>query len=525
MRPIYRVWFDDDTYTDCDEEHLWTVYNKVNRKSKIPQVKTLRELINDGILSEYDGRKNYSIDIVKPINFLRRNLLLDPYLMGILLAEGSFSKYSIKISSIDEEILNKIRKLLPETDELIFSDRCNYRIAKKPINGTRNHKKTKLKTLDAINFYGLDRHKSNTKFIPYDYLFSSIGDRLELLRGLADGDGSFVRGNLIEYSTSSSQLKDDFCNLCRSLGAKVNWKTRMGRYVNKGRAIQTSLCYRISASFPNNINPFYVSRKANKFEGKKRGHQRFIEKVEYLGEFDAQCIYVDSPDHTYITDNYIVTHNTYSMTKFAAGFVREHPDKRVALFELEQESCEIRDRINKTENLSDEQLSRIVITDEPLGLEQILSKCAVIENLGVILIDYVDYLVRGETTEPVMSGIYRTSVLGSKQLHCPVVLYAQLSGYEDGIPKPRHIRWTRLAHGLTWMLCMVYNPATDEHNFSSNEDEHLPATPNTSYMICWKVKGGFRKHLEDSPGAIAIPFRGDKGWHSTKGRWFSLKKS
>jgi len=217
------------------------------------------------------------------------------------------------------------------------------------------------------------------------------------------------------------------------------------------------------------------------------------------------------------------------MTKFAAGFVKEHANKRVALFELEQESCEIRDRINKTENLSAEELSRIVITDEPLGLEQILSKCAVIENLGVILIDYVDYLVRGETTEPIMSGIYKTSVLGSKQLHCPIVLYAQLTGYEEGIPKPRHIRWTRLAHGLTWMLCMVYNPSTDEHNFSSNEDERLPFDVfkdiPTAYMIVWKVKGGFRKHLEDSPGAIAIPFRGDKGWSSTKGKWFSLKKS
>lgn len=526
IRPIYRVWFDDDTYTDCDEEHLWTVYNQANRKSKIPQVKTLKELINNGLLSEYDGRKNYSIDIVKPINFLRRNLLLDPYLMGILLAEGTFSKYSIKISSIDEEILNKIRKLLPETDELIFADRCNYRIAKKPINGTRNHKKTKLKTLDAIKFYGLDRHKSNTKFIPYDYLFSSIEDRLELLRGLADGDGSFAKGNIIEYSTSSSQLKDDFCNLCRSLGAKVRWKTRMGRYVNKGRVIQTSLCYRITASFPNNINPFYMSRKANKFEGKKRWHQKFIKKVEYIGEFDAQCIYVDSPDHTYITDNYIVTHNTYSMTKLAASFVKMHPTKKVALNELEQEAKEIRARINETENISEKELERIIIDDNPTRtIEQIISKCATIENLGLVMIDYVDYLVHGETTEPVMSGIYRTAVLGSKQLHCPIVLYAQLTGYESGIPKPRHIRWTRLAHGLTWMLCMVYNPATDEHDFSTNEDEYLPATPNTAYMIVWKVKGGFRKHLEDSPGAIAIPFRGDKGWHNTKGRWFSLKKS
>lgn len=216
---------------------------------------------------------------------------------------------------------------------------------------------------------------------------------------------------------------------------------------------------------------------------------------------------------------------TYTLTKWAASWVKEHPDQQVALFELEQEACEIKDRLDKTESLTEEQFSRIVITDEPLSLDQILSKCAVIKNLGVVLIDYVDYLVRGETTEPVMSGIYRTAVLGSKQLHCPIVLYAQLSGYEEGIPKPRHIRWTRLAFGLTWMLCMLYNPSSDEHKFSSDEDERLPSTPNTAYMIVYKVKGGFRKHLEDSPGAIAIPFRGDKGWHSTKGRWFSLKKS
>lgn len=216
---------------------------------------------------------------------------------------------------------------------------------------------------------------------------------------------------------------------------------------------------------------------------------------------------------------------TASMTKWAASWVKEHPDQRVALFELEQEACEIRDRINQTETLTDEQLSRILISDEPLNLEQILSKCAVIENLGIIFIDYVDYLVRGEVTEPIMSGIYRTAVLGSKQLHCPIVLYAQLSGYEEGIPKPRHLRWTRLAYGLTWMLCMLYNPSSDEHKFSSDEDERLPVYPNTAYVIVYKVKGGFRKHLEDSPGAIAIPFRGDKGWHSTKGKWFSLKKT
>jgi hypothetical protein len=38
------------------------------------------------------------------------------------------------------------------------------------------------------------------------------------------------------------------------------------------------------------------------------------------------------------------------------------------------------------------------------------------------------------------------------------------------------------------------------------------------------VRGGFRKHLDASPGAIQIPFRGDKGWSNKEGRWYSLAK-
>jgi hypothetical protein len=43
-------------------------------------------------------------------------------------------------------------------------------------------------------------------------------------------------------------------------------------------------------------------------------------------------------------------------------------------------------------------------------------------------------------------------------------------------------------------------------------------------MITWKVRGGFREHVNDCPGAVQIPFRGDKGWSDKEGRWFSLKK-
>jgi replicative DNA helicase len=88
---------------------------------------------------------------------------------------------------------------------------------------------------------------------------------------------------------------------------------------------------------------------------------------------------------------------------------------------------------------------------------------------------------------------------------------------------------TGLAEALAWMVLMLYNPTTDWHSEPEGREEYfLPervySGSQTGYVICWKVRGGFRKHLEDSPGAIAIPFRGDTGWHGTKGKWFSLKK-
>ena len=42
-----------------------------------------------------------------------------------------------------------------------------------------------------------------------------------------------------------------------------------------------------------------------------------ISNIKYVGLQKCQCIYVDAPEHTYITDNYIVTHNTTSARIFA----------------------------------------------------------------------------------------------------------------------------------------------------------------------------------------------------------------
>jgi hypothetical protein len=116
-------------------------------------------------------------------------------------------------------------------------------------------------------------------------------------------------------------------------------------------------------------------------------------------------------------------------------------------------------------------------------------------------------------------------MFGAKQLHCPIVALAQLSGnYQGGVPRPQYLRYTRLAEALAWQIIMLYNPSED-YFADDTDSDLLPIVDGFGYAICWKVRGGFRKHKGESPGAISIPFKGSKGWHpKDEGRWFSLRK-
>lgn len=199
--------------------------------------------------------------------------------------------------------------------------------------------------------------------------------------------------------------------------------------------------------------------------------------------------------------------------------------KSVLVFSLEMITVELANRIRSIEKLTSEQEDLLLIYDQPITADEIVSKSASVENLGLVIVDYADYLVKGEMSESAMSQVYKTLALGSKALHCPVVLIAHTSR-KPGLPKPEYLRWSGMAENTAWMVLMLYDP---QRNFDDSIEEILPAKPfgNKSpaqYVLVWKLKGGFKKHLTECPGAIAIPFIGTLGWHDSISKWFKLEK-
>lgn len=216
---------------------------------------------------------------------------------------------------------------------------------------------------------------------------------------------------------------------------------------------------------------------------------------------------------------------TTFMRDLTVSFAKKHPKKKLGIYSLEMILPEIAGRYRERGNVTAEVEKRIEINSDPLIAEEIIADASAMDDLGLVVVDFADLMVRGEVTEGKMGDIYRTLAIGAKQLQCPIILLSQLSrSYKGGIPRPENIRWTSLAEILAWMLLMLYRPA-DDFYAQTDEKAKLPIISDIGYIIAWKVRGGFRQHREESPGAIQLSFDGEKGWARNEGKWFSLKNA
>jgi SNF2 family DNA or RNA helicase len=160
--------------------------------------------------------------------------------------------------------------------------------------------------------------KSNNKFIPNIFKYTSVENRLEILKGLMDTDGSCNKdtdGNFsgTEFSTVSEQLCDDVIEIVHSLGGIARKKTRVTNYTHKGIKKDGQKSYRVNIKLPEGMNPFKLNRKEKQYNTpKKYKVGRYIKNIEFEKKGEAVCISVDAPDKLYVTENAIVTHNTTS---------------------------------------------------------------------------------------------------------------------------------------------------------------------------------------------------------------------
>ncbi|MBI3322738.1 MAG: PhoH family protein [Candidatus Omnitrophica bacterium] len=316
-KEIFRVTMQDGASTLCCADHLWAVYTRADRRrNKGFRILETREMLGQLRCAHYH---RFELPLISaPVQFPPKPVPMDPYALGLLLGDGCLTgKTTPSFSTGDTELLYALDETLEGIDATWKS---GFDYVLRNAGGGRGGVIVANPVTAVLRELELCGTRSSTKFVPSVYLYNSADVRLAVLQGLLDTDGGPVmqagRTCRIQFVTTSARLRDDVIFLVRSLGGIVYTRTRAAAGRTPGRANgrdvrHVSDAHILDIRLPEHIQPFRLSRKLERYEQSGGGHPaRYVDRIERMGEHEAVCIRVDAPDSLYVTDDFIVTHNT-----------------------------------------------------------------------------------------------------------------------------------------------------------------------------------------------------------------------
>lgn len=315
-KPIFRVSAQDGASTLCCAEHLWTVATPDDKRRGTSRVLQTSEMI--GKLRSHHMHR-FELPVVSPVLTPNFPVPLDPYALGLLLGDGSITCATTPtFTSADAELVRRLQEALRNVD-VVHKDRYDH-VLKRTGGGGRGGVITANPVTAVIRELGLAGTTSSTKFVPSAYLNNSPDVRVAVLQGLLDTDGGPVtqRGRTcrVQYTTTSPRLRDDVVYLVRSLGGVAYVRTRAAEGRTPGLAAGRPVPYRhdafvVDIRLPEGVPPFRLTRKRDVYDATRPGRpQRYVHSIEPAGEAETVCIQVGAADSLYVTDDFLVTHNT-----------------------------------------------------------------------------------------------------------------------------------------------------------------------------------------------------------------------
>lgn len=296
-RKCYKVCFTTGDFIIADENHKWLTEDcksRINRskgRKNIGENVVTTKYIYDTVKYKNGGHvNNHFVKINKPVVGEEKELFVHPYVLGFWLGDGSKREGSIAcVEHLDTlDILKKYYDVLPV-------QKCGHQYTLKLL--VRDLKKYSL---------------LNNKHIPQDYVVSSVAQRIELMRGLMDTDGTVGPNGDCSFTNINYQMITTFREIICSLGIKVGklMVTKKKGYSDKYRIVFHS----------GEICPFYAKEKVEKWKERNKNTSRIknraICSVECVESVPVKCIAVDNSESLFLAGRAMIpTHNSGIISK------------------------------------------------------------------------------------------------------------------------------------------------------------------------------------------------------------------
>lgn len=347
QKQVYRLTFGDGRTAKCCNEHLWSIHKATWKDKNQFKTMSVNELLKEKLINSSRSAQFY-IPVAKAVQYSTKKYTIPPYVIGAFLGDGcTMQNTYLTLSSENNEIPNHILELL-EGDSL-YQNPANFNW-----NFIKNGQKLSTNILPSeVCQY------SYNKAIPQEYKYGDIEQRLELLRGLMDTDGSITKDSrdnhkntaIIRFTSTSLQLIKDVQEVLGSLGyiSSISEDNRPEKYTHK-------TCYNLIINMPNSekYKLFWLPRKKEiallvKDMPQHKDYTRTsIRKIEDLGyQTEMVCFEVENSEHLFLMNDFIVTHNTRTLIGRIQRLLDEgvEPSSIVAFTFTNQAAEEMRKRL------------------------------------------------------------------------------------------------------------------------------------------------------------------------------------
>jgi hypothetical protein len=315
-RDCYEVVFSTGESVVCDAEHLWVTDTHIDRGNRVgdrrtpcPSIKTTAEIART--LKVKSGRyeiNNHRTSLCGSLDLPEARLPIQPYVLGLWLGDGHSEQAVITAGAAEaDHIIQQIASTGHSVRlKAYFKPGGAARLSIAEPGNKNAHLPYRFRT-EAIKL-GL----FGNKHIPQQYLRASRDQRLDLLRGLMDSDGTISKAGQASYSTTLEALRDGVIELINSLGFKASVSESRSTLYGVDHGPAWSIQF-----WPfDNVAVFTLPRKLarqrpTKARNSPRSTTRQIVEVKRVPSRPVQCIAVESDSHQYlVTRSLIPTHNT-----------------------------------------------------------------------------------------------------------------------------------------------------------------------------------------------------------------------
>jgi hypothetical protein len=295
----------------CNSEHLLTVYDQnIARNNKIKKKEnqlnplvdySINKILTRPVKKTTGAKMKLQLQRVGA-DFPEQNLPLDPYFVGLWIAEGGKRKDSVSNFSINEndtvlmDYLENFKFKGEKVSICKIKEKGCFRINVKLKKGRINPIRAILK--DFVKEKGhLD--------IPKEYMINSRENRLKLIAGILDGDG-YLNNNFFVIITKYKEISDLIVYVCRSLGLAAYSKKRIGRIKSLNFE---GVYHSINISGDLDIIPTKVERRKAKERKQIKSVLRTGFWIKEIGVGEWYGFKVDK-DERFLLGDFTITHNS-----------------------------------------------------------------------------------------------------------------------------------------------------------------------------------------------------------------------